>query len=84
MNRPLLSRLTSCGTPSYARGVQYGISVRTSLPLASPGIEQAGEKLRIVVLENYWLFRIVVCSCLVANSDDAASELSRVSAQSSH
>ncbi len=33
MNRPLLSRLTSCGTDSYARGIQYRLSVRVSLPL---------------------------------------------------
>ncbi len=39
MNRPLLSGLTSCGTASYAHGIQYRLSVRVSL-LRSPGIEQ--------------------------------------------
>jgi hypothetical protein len=33
MNKPLLSRLTSCVTASYARGIQYGLSVRVSLLL---------------------------------------------------
>jgi hypothetical protein len=31
MNRPLLSRLTSCGTASYARGIPYRLSVRVSI-----------------------------------------------------
>jgi hypothetical protein len=33
MNRPLLSRLTSCGAASYVRGIQCGLSVRVSLLL---------------------------------------------------
>ncbi len=33
MDRPLLSRLTSCGTASYAHGIQYRLSVRVSLLL---------------------------------------------------
>jgi hypothetical protein len=47
MNRPLLSRLTSCGTASYARGIQYRLSVRVSLLLR--GLNNSGNIERIAI-----------------------------------